>query len=248
MALSNQGQGYHVVCPLLSRIANFDDLDPLRAEPSVRLTMVPPGRALPGDADLVVLPGTKSTRADLEFFRQQGWDIDLQAHLRRGGPVLGICGGFQMLGREIRDPDGIEGPAGTTVGLGLLDVATRMHARKTVTQTQALHVSTGTTIDGYEIHIGATSGSDCARPFSRVDQESEGAVSKNGQVMGTYLHGLFNNGTFRQAFLSLENHGSTGADYAKTVDETLDALAHHMEQHLDVSGLLSAARTITRKV
>lgn len=238
------GQGYHVVCPMLSRISNFDDLDPLSAEPNVRLTMVPPGRALPGDADLVVLPGTKSTRGDLAFLRHQGWDIDLQAHLRRGGKVLGICGGYQMLGREIADPNGIEGQAGTTRGLGLLNVKTDMHPDKTLTRVNAVHAPSGAGIDGYEIHIGKTAGPDCNRPFAKIGTVPDGAISANGTVMGTYLHGLFTSGAFRKTFLSAEGQVSQGADYSRTIEDTLDDLAHHMEAHLDVEGLLAAARSI----
>ncbi|WP_245818973.1 cobyric acid synthase [Marivita hallyeonensis] len=239
---SGAGQGYHVVCPMLSRIANFDDLDPLRAEPDVRVSMVPPGRALPGDADLVILPGTKSTRADLDFLRQQGWDIDLRAHLRRGGTVLGICGGYQILGTRIDDPEGIEGPPGTTEGLGLLNVTTRMQPGKTLTRVQARHAATGAAMDGYEIHIGETTGPDCDRPFSHFDQVPDGAISESGRVMGTYLHGLFSKGAFRHAFLAERGQHSGGADYTATVEQTLDALAEHMESHLDIDAILKVAR------
>ena len=238
------GKGFHIACPMLSRIANFDDLDPLKAEPNIRLTMVPPGQALPGDADLIVLPGTKSTRADLAFLRAQGWDIDILAHLRRGGRVLGICGGYQMLGTRIDDPEGLEGDAGSTQGLGLLDVTTEMHPRKTLTRVEAVHVPTGMGFDGYEIHIGQTSGPDATRPFARIGDVPDGAISGNGRVMGTYLHGLFANGGFRQAFLRQMGHASGGADYMRTVDRTLNDLAAHMEAHLDIDGLLAAARPI----
>jgi adenosylcobyric acid synthase len=244
LAETSIGQGYHIACPMLSRIANFDDLDPLKAEPGVRLTMVPPGQALPGDADLIVVPGTKSTRADLDFLRAQGWDIDIQAHLRRGGRVLGICGGYQILGQSIDDPDGIEGAAGNTSGLGLLNVTTRMQSSKTLTRVQATHGPTGTELDGYEIHIGQTTGPDAARPFATIGDAPDGAISANGRVMGTYLHGLFNKGQFRQAFLTQLGHSSGGADYTRTVDQTLDDLAAHMEVHLDIDGLLNAARPV----
>jgi len=242
------GRGFHVVCPMLSRIANFDDLDPLKAEPGVKLTMVPPGKALPGDADLVVLPGTKSTRADLDFLRAQGWDIDLKAHLRRAGRVLGICGGYQMLGHKIEDPDGIEGLAGSTPGLGLLDITTRMQPRKTLTRVQATHVPSGTPFDGYEIHIGDTTGPDCNTPFARIGSAPDGAMSPTGRVMGTYVHGLFASGAFRQAFLAQDGHATAAADYGLTVEQTLDDLAAHMDTYLDVDGLLAAARPVARRV
>jgi adenosylcobyric acid synthase len=238
------GQGFHIACPMLSRIANFDDLDPLKAEQNIRLTMVPPGQALPGDADLIVLPGTKSTRADLAFLRAQGWDIDIVAHLRRGGRVLGICGGYQMLGAQIDDPEGLEGEAGTTAGLGLLDVTTTMQPRKTLTRVDAVHIPTDTGFDGYEIHIGQTTGPDSMRAFARIGDAPDGAISGNGRVMGTYLHGLFANGVFRKAFLQQMGHASGGADYTRTIDRTLNELAAHLEEHLDIDGLLAAARPI----
>lgn len=238
------GQGFHIACPMLSRIANFDDLDPLKAEQNIRLTMVPPGQALPGDADLIVLPGTKSTRADLAFLRAQGWDIDIVAHLRRGGRVLGICGGYQMLGAQIDDPEGLEGDAGTTAGLGLLDVTTTMQPRKTLSRVNAVHIPTDTGFDGYEIHIGQTTGPDSMRAFARIGDAPDGAISGNGRVMGTYLHGLFANGVFRKAFLQQMGHASGGADYTRTIDRTLNELAAHLEEHLDIDGLLAAARPI----
>src|ERR1700742_4518130 len=152
----------------LSRIANFDDLDPLKLEPDVDLVMVRAGEAIPGDAALVILPGSKSTRSDLDFLRKQGWDIDLSAHVRRDGHVLGLCGGYQMLGKSIADPQGIEGPAGETPGLGLLDIATIMTRQKSLTRVDAVHAATGEALTAYEIHIGRTEGSDCARPFALV--------------------------------------------------------------------------------
>src|SRR5580700_1351018 len=159
--------GRHKIAFLaLSRIANFDDLDPLKLEPEVDLVMVRPGEAIPGDCRLVIIPGSKSTRGDLAFLRAQGWDIDLLAHHRRGGHVLGLCGGYQMLGKSVADPEGIEGPSGETSGLGLLDVTTVMTPQKTLTRVTASHAATGQPIDGYEIHIGHTEGVDCVRPFA----------------------------------------------------------------------------------
>src|SRR5262249_30957172 len=152
----------------LSRIANFDDLDPLKREVDVDLVMVRPGEAIPGDAKLVILPGAKSTRGDLDFLRTHGWDIDIRAHYRRGGHVLSICGGYQMLGKKIADPDGIEGPAGETPGLGLLNVTTLMAAEKALTRVKAVHAATGEALEAYEIHIGRTEGEDLPRPFPTV--------------------------------------------------------------------------------
>jgi len=233
--------GLHIVCLALSRIANFDDLDPLAQEPGVRLTMLGPGRAIPGDADLVILPGTKSTRGDLAFLRAQGWDVDLAAHVRRGGHVLGICGGYQMLGRTIADPDGIEGPAGSDAGLGLLQVDTVMTPDKRLTTVHATHAATGLSLEGYEIHIGRSEGPGRARRFAYLDGQPEGAVSTDGRVQGSYLHGMFRDDAFRAAYLSGFGVASNGG-YEAGVEATLDALAAHLEAHLDVEGLFAAAR------
>ena len=226
----------------LSRIANFDDLDPLKLEPGVDLVMVRPGEAVPGDARLVIIPGSKSTRGDLAFLRAQGWDIDLLAHRRRGGHVLGVCGGYQMLGRSVADPEGIEGPAGETEGLGLLDVTTVMTGEKTLTRVSAQHVATRQPIDAFEIHIGRTDGPDRARPFAMLDGAPEGAISRDGRVYGSYLHGLFASDEFRSSFLRQLDIPVTDQQYRGRVESVLDALADHIEAHLDVEGLLALAR------
>ena len=234
--------GFHIVCLRLSRIANFDDMDPLAQEPGVRQTMLGPGQVIPADADLVILPGSKSTRGDLEYLRAQGWDIDIRAHHRRGGHVLGICGGYQMLGRVVADPDGIEGAPGETPGLGLLDVETRMGGDKHLTQVRAQHVASGEAFSGYEIHIGQTDGPDRARPFAQVLGRAEGAVSGDGRVAGSYLHGMFAEDGFRRAWLSGFGAEVSDIGYNASVETTLDALADHIETHLDVAGLLGVAR------
>ncbi|WP_347138011.1 cobyric acid synthase [Paracoccus sp. SSK6] len=236
---ASQGEGLHVVCLCLSRIANFDDLDPLAAEPGVRLTMLGPGRAIPGDAGLVVIPGTKSTLGDLAFLRAQGWDVDLAAHVRRGGHVLGICGGFQMLGRVIRDPSGSDGAAGEVAGLGLLDVETVMAPDKLLERVTG--TALGQPVTGYEIHMGRTTGPDCARPFAHIPGP-DGAISADGRIAGTYLHGLFADDAFRAAWLARLGAASQPG-YEAGVDRALDDLADHLEAHLDVSGLLAVARS-----
>jgi adenosylcobyric acid synthase len=231
-----------IACLALSRIANFDDLDPLAQEPGVSLTMIKAGQAIPGDTDLVIIPGSKSTRADLSYLRYQGWDIDLAAHVRRGGRVLGICGGYQMLGHLVRDPDGIEGPAGDSPGLGLLDVETLMTPDKHLTRVTATHAASKTPMEGYEIHIGRTDGPACARPFAHINGAPEGATSPDGRIIGSYLHGMFAGDEFRRAFLAdLGASGSTFA-YSADVETVLNALAAHLEKHLDVAGLLALAR------
>ena len=242
--------GVTIACLSLSRIANFDDLDPLKAEPGVHLVMVRPDMAIPGDARLVILPGTKSTCADLAFLRAQGWDIDLAAHVRRGGAVLGICGGYQMLGHVISDPEGVEGAPGDTAGLGLLDIATVMTGDKRLARVRAREESSGLRVDGYEIHIGRSTGPDCARPFAWIEQDggqdahdrAEGAVSADGRIMGSYLHGLFAADDFRAAFLTRLGVTAGQHSHGAMVAQTLDALADHLEHHVDVSGLLSLAR------
>ena len=236
------GGAVTVVCLALSRIANFDDLDPLKMEPGLTVEMILPGQPIPGDATLVVIPGSKSTRADLAFLRAQGWDVDLLAHRRRGGRVLGICGGYQMLGRSVADPEGIEGKPGETPGLGLLDVTTVMTADKRLARVSAIHAATGRAVSGYEIHIGVTDGPDCARPFAHVEGRPEGARSADGRVEGSYLHGLFAEDAFRAAWLAGLGAVAGGVAYGTAVEAVLDRLAAHLETHLDVDGLLAAAR------
>ncbi len=236
------GKGaFHIAALTFSRIANFDDLDPLAQEDGVRLTMVRAGAPIP-PCDLVILPGSKSTRGDLAFLRAQGWDIDLAAHIRRGGRVLGICGGYQMLGKTVRDPDGIEGPAGETLGLGHLDIDTVMTPDKRLSRISAQHIATGQAVSGYEIHIGRSDGPARVRPFARVDGVDEGATSPDGRIMGSYLHGLFHEDAFRAAFLAQMGAQAGGQSYGARVEGALDALAAHIEAHLDVAALLSIAR------
>jgi len=243
---STSGGACKIAVPQLPRMANFDDLDPLAAEPAVTVQIIPPGRALPGDADLVLIPGSKSTVADLAFFRAQGWGIDLQAHLRRGGHVLGLCGGYQMLGRRIHDPEGVDGPAGSADGLGLLDVETVMGGDKRVTRCRATALPGNEVVEGYEIHMGRTHGPDCARAWLSLDGQREGAASGNGRVRGSYLHGLFAADQFRARFLRDLGQVSQ-VFYEDGVDSTLDALAVHLERYLDLDLLWKMARPpITR--
>lgn len=232
------GDTMKIVVPVAGRIANFDDLDPLRLEPGVSVELVHPGRPLPLDADLIVLPGSKATIADLAALRAEGWDIDIAAHVRRGGHVLGLCGGYQMLGQTICDADGIEGPAGTVAGLGHLAVETVLTADKIVRPVAGSHVASGEAIAGYEIHLGRTQGGDCARPLFEIDGDRVGACSANGRVMGSYVHGVFEADGFRHAFLRHIKVGiAKGEDYGATIEKTLDALAEHLSRHVDVARL-----------
>jgi adenosylcobyric acid synthase len=234
--------GLVIAVPMLSRIANFDDFDPLRHEPGVQLVMVPPGTPLPADAALVILPGTKATIADLEFLRAQGWDVDLAAHVRRGGRVLGICGGYQMLGHSIADPEGVEGVAGTVAGLGYLPVSTRLTGDKRVTRTQGVELSTESPFEGYEIHAGRTFAEGNVTPLLRfADGAIDGAISTDGRIAGCYVHGLFNRAEQRAAWLARLGAPSDGVDHAARVDAALDELACELERVVDIERLIEIA-------
>jgi adenosylcobyric acid synthase len=231
-----------IAVPILPHIANFDDLDPLEAEPAVELTRVRSGAALPGDADLVILPGSKATIADLAALRAAGFDVDIAAHRRRGGMVLGLCGGYQMLGGVVRDPAGIEGPAGSAPGLGLLAVETVLSGDKRLEPVTGM-TSDGIPLRGYEMHMGATQGPDCARWFARLaDGSPEGAVSADGRVIGTYIHGLFSDDRQRSAWLERFAAGPAAFGYDDVIDRTLDRLAAHLGKHIDLDRLLSLSR------
>jgi adenosylcobyric acid synthase len=230
-----------VAVPILPHIANFDDLDPLEAEPAVELVRIRPGAALPGNADVVILPGSKATIADLTALRKAGFDIDIAAHLRRGGTVIGLCGGYQMLGRAIADPAGTEGPPGVAEGLGLLDVETVLCDEKRLEPVRG--DTGGVPFSGYEMHMGVTAGPDRARPFARLsDGAPEGAVSADGRVIGTYIHGLFGNDSQRAAWLARLGAGPSAVAHDALVESTLDHLAAHIAAHIDVERMLKLAR------
>jgi adenosylcobyric acid synthase len=239
---AERGEGVIIAAPILSRVANFDEFDPLRLEPQVRLVMVRPGEPIPAEAELIILPGSKATIADLAFLRAQGWDIDIKAHLRRGGRVLGVCGGYQMLGHKLADPDGTEGPAGEVAGLGLLDVSTILSGEKILTSASGVCVDNDAPFHGYEMHIGRTSGPDCAKPLLRfADGRPDGAISRDGRVMGAYVHGLFGDDAQRAAWLARLGARSQLA-YEDQIERTLDELAAHLAAHVDLDLLLSLAR------
>ena len=235
------GAGLRIAVPMLPRIANFDDFDPLRLEPSVSVIMVPPGRPLPLDVDMIILPGSKATIADLAFLRAQGWDVDLHAHIRRGGRVLGICGGYQMLGRSIADPGGIEGPADVVPGLGWLDVDTVLTGTKVLKPVTGAGAAGQGRFSGYEMHVGITTGPARDHPLLLIDRAGpEGAMSRNGRVGGCYVHGLFAADPFRAGFLAGLGVVS-GLAYEAAVDMALDECAAAVERHLDLDGLLAIA-------
>jgi adenosylcobyric acid synthase len=243
-ALASHSGDYRISVLRLPRIANFDDLDPLRLEPGVSLRLVLPGEPIPAETHLVIIPGSKSTMADLAALRREGWDIDLAAHVRRGGRVLGLCGGYQMLGRLIHDPEALEGQPGTAPGLGHLDVETTLLSDKTLTRVTATHVPTATPMTGYEIHLGQTAGPDCARPFAMIGDTPDGAIGADGRIMGTYVHGCFGGDDFRRAFLAGLGASTSDLRYEQRIDESLETLAAHLERHLDLDRLLALAETV----
>ena len=235
-----------IAVPRLERMANFDDFDPLRAEPEVDLVFIPPGAPLPGDAAAVILPGSKSTRADLDFLRRQGWDVDLRAHHRRGGHILGLCAGYQMLGIRIADPDGIEGTAGDSEGLGFLPAETLLQPRKTTRLARGRDIASGCEIHGYEIHIGDTRPHAGDLPpmlaLEAPGSRAHGMTSRDGRVSGCYIHGIFASDAFRRAWLNRLRPGVAGAlAYEQRIEETLDLLADHLEKHINMEALLRIA-------
>ena len=241
--LPNQTGHFNIVVPKLSRISNFDDLDPLSAEEGVFVEIIEPGRAIPLDADLIIIPGTKATICDMEFIVEQGWDIDILAFVRAGGVVLGICGGYQILGQEISDVLGIEGEPKTIKGLGLLDVKTSLTAQKQLRVESGKDAVFDKNISGYHMHIGVSEGADCARPFAKINGQNEGAISGNGRVQGTYLHGLFASDDFRGAFLaSMGAKVDKALDYEGEVERVLDDFAEHLKTHLDLDAILELAK------
>lgn len=233
-----------IAVPMVPRIANFDDLDPLQADPDVEVRFCPPGTPLPQQADLIVLPGSKATIADLQFLKSEGWSDDIKAHARAGKPVLGLCGGYQMLGRQVRDPGGVEGAATSEPGLGLLDVETVIGPTKTVGLTKARCDLLGAEAEGYEIHAGETHLGADALPFMHVGKRVIGARARGGRIAGTYMHGLFQSGAFRAAYLeSISLTSGVRGDHGHLIDKTLDNIADALETCLDIDGLWQAAET-----
>ncbi len=248
-----------IAVPLLPFISNFDDLDPLRLEPGVTVELIPTHTPLPLDADVILLPGSKATIADLEAFRGAGWDSDLSAHIRRGGSVLGLCGGFQMLGRSIADPDGIEGPSRSAEGLGYLDFETVLRGEKALRRVKG--AALGAPFEGYEMHVGISEGDALGQPFLQFeDGPPDGAVSADGRIAGCYVHGIFASDAFRRAWLArFDDCVSGGEDvppygvdrdkasgnllaYDALIEQTLDELAAHLAQHIDMEALLRIAQ------
>ncbi len=231
-----------IAVPMLSRIANFDDMDPLRLEPNVELGFVRPGTPIPKDIDAIIIPGTKSTVGDLAFLKAQGWHHDIIAFARQGGHVTGVCGGYQLLGKHIHDPEGVDGDACSVEGLGLLDIDTTMLANKQTRQVHGTCGRSGAPIYGYEIHVGTSTGRDTQKPMTILNGTPDGAVSEQGNIEGTYVHGLFSSDEFRASWLNrLKRDTASGLNYETTVENELDTLADGLEESLDVTALFNDA-------
>jgi len=232
-----------IAVPMLSRIANFDDLDPLRAEPNVSVIFIAPGNAIPLEVDAVIIPGTKSSIGDMQFLIEQGWNHDIIALARRGARVLGVCGGYQLLGQSINDPELVDGRLSSIQGLGLLDVTTRMYARKNTRPVTGQCARSQLDVAGYEIHMGKTHGLDTQRPMLKLLDGADGAISRDGCIEGTYVHGLFASDQFRSWWLdSLADNASSNLHYEAAVEAELDLLADGLEASLNIDALLADAR------
>ncbi len=227
-----------VVVPALPRISNHTDFDALRAHPQVELAFVGPSQA-PPSCDLIVLPGSKSTRADLAWLRAHGWEPLLARHLRYGGKVIGICGGLQMLGRRVDDPDGIEGDAGSSEGLGWLDLHTTLAPHKQLRNVRGTLALDGSAVRGYEIHCGISEGPALSAPACRLDDARvDGAMSADGQVMGTYLHGVFDHPQALRALLRWAGlHDAEPLEIHALREASIERLADAVEKHLDAAAL-----------
>ena len=237
---SNSGQ-LKIAIPKIPRIANFDDFDPLVVEDNVNIKYIQSGERLPLDTDIVILPGSKSTIADLDYLKREGWQQSLKEHLNRGGQIIGVCGGYQMLGRKIYDREHIESELDEIDGFGLLDIETEMAPQKITENVIAQTNIYNARVNGYEIHIGRTSGADCERPFSVINGNKDGAISRDGKVMGTYLHGLFTSDAFRDKLLTSHGIASSETNYEQLVDDALNELANELEKLVDFDQLLDIA-------
>jgi len=226
---------FRIVVPVLPRISNHTDLDPLRHHPGVTVEFVPPGET-PPPAELVILPGSKNVRADLAWLQQNGWCEYLQRHLRYGGKLIGICGGFQMLGETIHDPQGLEDKPGSSAGLGLLPMQTTLEEEKQLRRISGQLAIDNAPVEGYEIHMGVTTGPALERPAVQLDGVSDGSLSADGQILGTYLHGLFERHEACDALLHWAGLQEKQAiNYHALREQEIERLADSLEQHLDMA-------------
>ncbi|MFB9868232.1 cobyric acid synthase [Vreelandella sulfidaeris] len=232
-------QTLNVIVPALPRISNHTDFDPLRLHPQVALSFIGPDQTIPA-ADVIILPGSKSTASDLQWLKHHGWEHAIARHLRYGGKVLGICGGFQMLGDWVEDPQGIEGKPGRVAGLGLLPLTTRMVPGKQLRNVRGKLVAGGANVSGYEIHNGVSEGAALESPLFDIAGRPEGAVSDDGQVLGSYLHGLFDHPEACQGLLALLGlSNSESSDYQAHRERELDRLADMLEAHVDIEAIMT---------
>lgn len=237
----HQSKGKVVISVLLlPTIANFDDFDPLKYEENVELNFVQLGDPIPKNSNVIIIPGSKTTIADLQALYDTGWDIDIKAHLRQGGYVMGICGGYQMLGSEITDPHHVEGNISQINGLNLVNISTRLENAKKLQKNQGRLFIQNIECSGYEMHLGVTVNHVRYKPFVIYDEKNvEGVVSHDGKILGTYLHGIFHNDPARQALLGHFSAQSSQFNFSKQIEIVLDQWAEHIEQHLDVNKMLN---------
>ncbi|MCP4183386.1 MAG: cobyric acid synthase [Hyphomicrobiales bacterium] len=234
----NQQGTIKIVVPVFSRIANFDDLDPLKGEEDVQLIFLQRGQNIPEDADMIVLAGSKSTISDMAEMERNGWASQIRRFANGGGQIIGICGGYQMLGTKIFDPQNIEGNISEISALGLLDIKTVLSGGKTVRVSEAISKEYDVVLGGYEIHLGESNGPDCNQAMMELGQAPHGACSGDGRIRGCYLHGLFSNDDYRVHVIRSLGGNSSGINYLHGVETALDALANEMDRHLDIDGLL----------
>lgn len=239
--VNSQQTGKLVISVLtLPTIANFDDFDPLKYEDNVQLNFIKIGDVIPKNSDVIIIPGSKATIADLQSLYQTGWDVDIKAHLRQGGYVMGICGGYQMLGTKISDPYGIEGDTQFIQALNLLSFSTILDRSKKLSEVKGYLFMNDAECCGYEMHLGETKHHDVYTPFATlVDGRTEGIVSENGKVIGTYLHGVFQGDHARKALLNYFGSKESSINFSDQVENTLDQWAEHIESSLDISKMLN---------
>ncbi len=236
--VSKEEAHLRVISPVFPRISNHTDFDALRLHPEVNFSFIGPGETIPA-ADLIILPGSKSVRDDLRWLQQNGWEEQINHHLRYGGKLLGICGGLQMLGKAIHDPLGIEGKAGSDPGLGFLDFETTLKKEKQLRNVEGKLTFSPATVKGYEIHAGVSQGSALKRPLCRLESHDDGAISEDKQIAGSYLHGLFDSPPTNQAMLQwagLKN--AEQLDYAALREEGINRMADAVEENLDMTSII----------
>lgn len=236
--------------PILSKISNFDDIDPLRIQKNINLHYIRPGEPFPKKLDIILLMGSKSTITDLEDLKSNRWDEAINRHKKNNGIIIGLCGGYQMLGQTIGDPKKLESNKEIIKGLGLLNVETKMSQKKIVTKISGIHIQTDHKIDGYEIHIGKTFGEDCKRPLFYINDRYDGAMSEDGKVLGTYIHGVFHNKELIEWLFKICDKNITNdkiSDYNKILDENLDDLSDHLEDYVDWKLILELSKDKTNQ-